>query len=101
MADLIKKGKDLVQETFLAEIEDMIKKLESAMDELTVEEKKLTEEALVKLKVSEVELGAIRITLRALATETIRQVGVLKRLMASKKPSLEDKSLLIRLKVLF
>ena len=101
MADLIKKGKDLVQETFLAEIEDMIKKLESAMDELTVEEKKLTEEALVKLKVSEVELGAIRITLRALATETIRQVGVLKRLMASMKPSLEDKSLLIRLKVLF
>ena len=33
LADLIKKGKDLVQETFLAEIEDMIKKLESAMDE--------------------------------------------------------------------
>ena len=78
----------------------MIEKLDSAMDQITVDEKKITQEALAKLQVSQVELVANREILQTLAKQTIGQVGNLKKIVALIKPGTEDKSLLGRLKVL-
>ena len=77
----------------------MIEKLDSAMDQITVDEKKITQEALAKLQVSQVELVANREILQTLAKQTIGQVGNLKKIVASIKPGTDDKLLLDRLKV--
>lgn len=100
LADLIIKAQGFVDSVMLREINTLVRRLNGYMDELTVDEKAMTKEALVKLKIAQGKLAAIRITLRVLSSETVRKTNLLKRILARITSETRDNVLLNKLKAI-